>query len=192
MKRNFVFDIDDFVKDFNFDLILQESQQVEYRDVFTPENIAIAVGKTYKSDKKWFEETSNWQSSPAWSGQETMRLCNYLANILEVDPEFLNPAFLKLYKGEELRWHTDKSTLIGINFVLKGNDTPIEFKKYPDPIYYTSAIINTQEMHRVPFTQNEDRILLKMRIPRTSDLFPFACSYNYVITQFHKKRLTLK
>jgi len=177
-KERYVYNIDRFVKDFDFDLILQEAEDADYSNVFGPGSYDKLVSDSHETAAKWFDN-HDWQVSVV-KGGEALRLAEKIASILELDVDYLYPQFLKLYKGEELRWHVDKVVKVSMNFVLKGFDTPVQFIDYPDPIYYDAAVLNTREMHCVPFAKNEDRVILKLRIPNPSELY----DYNGIVDKF--------
>ena len=185
MKTDYVYDISSFVSEFDFDLILNEAENAEYKNVFFEGSYDKLVDVTHDTDPEWFDK-SNWQVSLV-KGGEALRLSEKIANIVNLEVEYLKPQFLKLYKGEELRWHVDKLVRVGINFVLKGNSTPVQFLDYPEPIYYDNAILNTSEMHCVPFMKDEDRILLKMRIPPLTENTPISYDFKEIVEMFAEK-----
>ena len=183
-KKEYIYNIDNVVSEFDFDLILHEAANAQYKNIFFEGSYNKLVGETHDTDPEWFDK-SNWQVSLVTDG-EALRLSEKIANIINIDVDYLKPQFLKLYKGEELRWHVDKLVRVGINFVLQGAETPVQFLDYPEPIYYNSAILNTSEMHCVPFTKDEDRILLKMRIPPLTENTPISYNFKEIVEMFEK------
>ena len=122
-------------------------------------------GVTYDvEDKEWFNTQKDWKISSKINddpNSETERLHNVFKEVLEVDN--LGPRFLTQKEGADVHYHIDGETLCAINFLVRGDQTPISFKDI-GYFYYDVALINTNHSHSVPKQVDEDRVLFKLRI----------------------------
>ena len=117
-------------------------------------------------DSEWFTNQRDWKISSKINdvkGTETNRLHEIFKSILKVDD--LGPKFLTQKEGSDVHYHVDGETLCAINFLIKGDQTPISFKGIGQ-FYYDVALINTSHLHSVPKQIGEDRVLFKFRITK--------------------------
>ena len=115
-------------------------------------------------DKEWFSNQKDWKMSSKINddpNSESERLHNIFKKILQVDN--LGPRFLTQKEGADVHYHIDGETLCAINFLVRGDQTPISFKDVGH-FYYDVALINTNHAHSVPKQVDEDRVLFKLRI----------------------------
>ena len=200
-SERFIFNIEKLFEKFDMTQVLAKARKADYRRVFQEEaqpttNAGVIDGfekpldqvkhpvdwvikdyneSTMKEDRNWFMNVSTWAVAESIDDRddETMKVVRYFSDILGLSIDEMQPRFLRQVRGEELRYHTDGVVNCGINYLLQGEQTPVKFKDYPEPIQYKAGVFNTQELHMVPSLppMGKDRLLFKLKVPRSGPTY---------------------
>ena len=92
---------------------------------------------------------------------ETTRILSIFKERLETNDIEAN--FFTQKVGTNVKMHVDVGTSCAINFILRGEETPIIFEE-DGTFYYKDALINVSKKHMVPEQTSTDRMLFKLRI----------------------------
>tara|TARA_X000000368_G_scaffold414065_1_gene403251 strand:+ start:2326 stop:2904 length:579 start_codon:yes stop_codon:yes gene_type:complete len=162
-----------FVVDHDKKKLLEESKVFQYQPINKDTLTWIYnEGLDYNDDmsfieknNKWWTEQRSWNASrepkvTEFDLSESRRLTSLFKKICETDTIKAN--FLTQTQGSEVPVHTDVGTLCAINFILEGEQTPINFEGHADE-YYDVALLNVSINHSVPVQKDQDRILFKLR-----------------------------
>lgn len=120
-----------------------------------------------KEDKDWWMRQDTWQSSMNADADmltkmpETTRILSIFKERLDTNDIEAN--FFTQKVGTNVKMHVDVGTSCAINFILKGEETPIVFEE-DGTFYYKDALINVSKKHMVPEQTSTDRMLFKLRI----------------------------
>lgn len=169
LKNNVIYH---FKINYDKDKLLEESKSVRYnaineKNLDRYKRLGFIEKDTISydvEDKEWFSNQKDWKMSSKINddpNSESERLHNIFKKILQVDN--LGPRFLTQKEGADVHYHIDGETLCAINFLVRGDQTPISFKDVGH-FYYDVALINTNHAHSVPKQVDEDRVLFKLRI----------------------------
>ena len=115
-------------------------------------------------DKDWFEKQNDWKVSTRLDitpDTEAYRLHEMFKEVLEI--EDMGPRFMTQKEGTDVKYHVDRETKCAINFLVRGDQTPISFKNIGS-FYYDTALIDSSFLHAVPSQTGGDRVLFKLRI----------------------------
>jgi hypothetical protein len=120
-----------------------------------------------KKDNDWWKRQDSWHTSINADTKllskmpETTRILSIFKERLETNEIEAN--FFTQKVGTSAKMHADVGTACAINFILKGDETPIMFEE-DGTFYYKNALINVSKKHMVPEQTSTDRILFKLRI----------------------------
>ena len=120
-----------------------------------PKYLRVNARDAYVS--QFAERHEKWFLAPA-KGPEALRIKKLLEEKLGC---LVRVRFFIQGEDMNLDWHTDHVTLTSINFVLKGNKSPIEFES--GRYHYECALLDVNKLHRV-VKSDEDRLILKCTI----------------------------
>ena len=92
---------------------------------------------------------------------EASRILNLFRDVLETDNIEAN--FFTQQKDTEVKTHVDVGTPCAINFIIRGDVTPIVFEE-GRPHYYNNALLDVSKRHSVPRQLETERLVFKLRI----------------------------
>ena len=120
-----------------------------------------------KEDKEWWMRQDTWQSSVNADEDklklmpEASRILNLFKEVLETDNIEAN--FFTQKKDTEVKTHVDVGTPCAINFIIRGDATPIVFEE-SGTHFYRNALLDVSKRHSVPLQLETERLLFKLRI----------------------------
>ena len=166
--------------DFNIDKdkLIEESNHCQFVPInrVTLKRVQLgsydAKGKKFsdylnKEDKDWWMRQDTWQSSMNADAEmlfkmpETTRILSYFKSKLQT--ENIEANFFTQKQGTSVKMHVDVGTPCAINFIIKGEETPIVFEE-EGTFFYKTALLNVSKKHMVPEQETTDRMLFKLRI----------------------------
>jgi len=118
-------------------------------------------------DKEWWLRQDTWQSSINADEDllrfmpEASRILIMFKGVLETDNIEAN--FFSQQKDTTVKTHIDVGTPCAINFIIRGNKTPIVFEDSGEH-YYQNALLDVSKRHSVPKQIDDDRLVFKLRI----------------------------
>ena len=92
---------------------------------------------------------------------ETTRILAHFKEKLQT--ENIEANFFTQEQGTSVKMHVDVGTPCAINFIIKGEETPIIFED-EGTFFYKNALLNVSKKHMVPKQETTDRMLFKLRI----------------------------
>ena len=120
-----------------------------------------------EEDKDWWLKQDTWQSSINADEDklrfmpEASRILNLFRGVLETDNIEAN--FFTQQKDTEVKAHVDVGTPCAINFIIRGDATPIVFEE-SGTHYYNNALLDVSKRHSVPRQVETERLVFKLRI----------------------------
>ena len=120
-----------------------------------------------KEDKEWWMRQDTWQSSINADADklrfmpEASRILNLFRGVLETDNIEAN--FFTQQKDTEVKAHVDVGTPCAINFIIRGDATPIVFEE-TGTHFYNNALLDVSKRHSVPRQLETERLVFKLRI----------------------------
>jgi hypothetical protein len=120
-----------------------------------------------KEDKEWWMSQDTWQSSINADEDklrfmpEASRILNLFRGVLETDAIEAN--FFTQQKDTEVKTHVDVGTPCAINFIIRGDATPIVFEE-TGTHFYNNALLDVSKRHSVPLQLETERLVFKLRI----------------------------
>lgn len=159
--------------DIDKDMLIEESNHCQFVPInsVTLRHIQRG-GKRFSDylkteDKNWWRRQDSWQASTNADNEllakmpETARILSIFKERLKTNEIEAN--FLTQKVGTNVKMHADVGTACAINFLLKGDETPIMFEE-DGTFYYKNALLNVSKKHMVPEQRSTDRMLFKLRI----------------------------
>ena len=120
-----------------------------------------------KEDKDWWLKQNTWKSimnadaEMLFKMPETTRILAHFKEKLQT--ENIEANFFTQEQGTSVKMHVDVGTPCAINFIIKGEETPIIFED-EGTFFYKNALLNVSKKHMVPKQETTDRMLFKLRI----------------------------
>ena len=120
-----------------------------------------------KEDKDWWMRQDSWQSSinadedKLKDMPEASRILNLFRGVLETDAIEAN--FFTQQKDTEVKTHVDVGTPCAINFIIRGDATPIVFEE-AGTHFSKNALLDVSKRHSVPLQLETERLVFKLRI----------------------------
>ena len=120
-----------------------------------------------KEDKEWWMRQDTWQSSVNADADklrfmpEASRILNMFRKVLETDNIEAN--FFTQQRDTEVKAHVDVGTPCAINFIIRGDATPIVFEE-SGTHFYKNALLDVSKRHSVPLQLETERLVFKLRI----------------------------
>ena len=118
-------------------------------------------------DKDWWMRQDTWQSSMNADAEmlfkmpETTRILTLFKGVLQT--ERIEANFFSQQQGTTVKPHVDVGTPCAINFIIRGNATPIIFED-GGTHYYQNALLDVSKRHSVPEQVDDKRLVFKLRI----------------------------
>ena len=165
--------------DINKEMLIEESKVCDYVPInrvtlrrVKMGSYAETKGKKFsdflnEEDKDWWLKQDTWQSSMNADAEmlfkmpETTRILSYFKSKLQT--ENIEANFFTQKQGTSVKMHVDVGTPCAINFIIKGEETPIVFEE-EGTFFYKTALLNVSKKHMVPEQETTDRMLFKLRI----------------------------
>jgi len=120
-----------------------------------------------KEDKDWWMRQDTWQSSIN-ADTDMLRFMPEASRILAMfksvlDTDNIEANFFTQQKDTEVKAHVDVGTPCAINFIIRGDATPIVFEE-SGTHFYNTALLDVSKRHSVPRQLETERLVFKLRI----------------------------